>query len=173
VLRCYSVGTGLGVSGTVSDDDKMRVDDNSRLVDQSLSLYLSLSLFSLTHSLTLSVIALSLSRYLSLSSGDIVSTYKQRGSKPDPSKGIVRLDGDMFSQALELWGFLSTFSQPLKVLTLPSIAHLAGALRACDVSYKKLRGNTKGTFCFYFPYITCASDPLRSQSVFTVVTFIA
>ena len=61
-----------------------------------------------------------------------------------PSSGIVRLEGELFGQILEFWGFLSTFAQPLKVLTIPSIPHLCSAVRACEPSLKKLRLNSRG-----------------------------
>ena len=65
-------------------------------------------------------------------------------SRPHPSSGIVRLEGELFGQILEFWGFLSTFAQPLKVLTIPSIPHLCSAVRACEPSLKKLRLNSRG-----------------------------
>ena len=57
---------------------------------------------------------------------------------------LVRLDGDIFGQVLELWGFLCTFAQPLKALTIPSILHLCNSVRACEPNFKKLMMNAQG-----------------------------
>ena len=35
--------------------------------------------------------------------------------RPEPARGSVPLDGEAFGHVLELWGFLCTFSAPLKV----------------------------------------------------------
>ena len=72
------------------------------------------------------------------------SGIKGPESPPLPPSGAVRLEGELFGQLLEFWTFLSTFSQPLKVLSIPSIAHLTGALKACDPNFKKLKLNSKG-----------------------------
>ena len=72
------------------------------------------------------------------------SGIKRPESLPLPPSGAVRLEGELFGQVLEFWTFLSTFSQPLKVLSIPSIAQLTGALRACDPNFKKLKLNSKG-----------------------------
>ena len=57
---------------------------------------------------------------------------------------LVRLEGDIFGQVLELWGFLCTFAQPLKALTIPSISHLCNSVRACEPNFKKLMMNSRG-----------------------------
>ena len=82
---------------------------------------------------------------------------------------LVKLDGETFGQVLELWGFLCTFAQPLKVLTIPSIPHLCNAIKACEPNLKKLKMNSRGasrsfetvsaryvrsSFCTVLSYIT-------------------
>ena len=82
---------------------------------------------------------------------------------------LVKLDGETFGQVLELWGFLCTFAQPLKVLTIPSIPHLCNAIKACEPNFKKLKMNSRGasrsfetvsaryvrsSFCTVLSYIT-------------------
>ena len=64
--------------------------------------------------------------------------------RPCSSNGLVRMDGEQYGQILELWGFLCTFAQPLKVLTIPSISHLTDSIRACEPNYHKLRLHSRG-----------------------------
>lgn len=65
-------------------------------------------------------------------------------SRPCPLNALVRIDGELYGQILELWGFLCTFAQPLKVLTVPSISRLTNSIRACEPNFKKLRLHTRG-----------------------------
>lgn len=76
--------------------------------------------------------------------GEMELTHVPSAPRPHPTSGIVRLEGELFGQILEFWGFLSTFAQPLKVLTIPSIPHLCSAVRACEPSLKKVRLNSRG-----------------------------
>jgi hypothetical protein len=64
-------------------------------------------------------------------------------SRPEPFKGPVRLDGESYDQILELWGFMSTFSGLLKVLTLPSISVFTDAIRVVEPNYRKVLLNSR------------------------------
>ena len=64
--------------------------------------------------------------------------------RPEPVNGCVPLDGEIFGQVLELWGFLCTFSSPLKIVAIPTLNHFANALKACDPAYRHLQQHARG-----------------------------
>ena len=64
--------------------------------------------------------------------------------RPEPLNGSVPLDGEVFGQVLELWGFLCTFATPLKIVAIPSLNHFANALKACDPAYRHLHQHARG-----------------------------
>jgi hypothetical protein len=67
-----------------------------------------------------------------------------RPPRPEPERGCVPFDGEAFGQALELWGFLTTFAAPLKIRAMPSLDHFVNALKATDPTYRHLSLHARG-----------------------------
>ncbi len=57
-----------------------------------------------------------------------------RGPQPLPSDGLVALPGGIFTEALEVWEFLCSYSHVLRVVEIPSIDAFCQYLRLCDPS---------------------------------------
>lgn len=67
-------------------------------------------------------------------SGDDAS----KTSRPKPVNGPVLMDGNVFGKVLEIWEYLHTFAESLKIENIPSIDDFMTALRIHDSTCKQL-----------------------------------
>ena len=77
----------------------------------------------------------------------------------------------MFGQVLELWGFLCTFSTPLKIVAVPSLNHFANALKSCDPAYRHLHQHARGALHTFEAVSVHAADAGDSPNRLTEPTY--
>ena len=64
------------------------------------------------------------------------SSVPDRGDRPDPLHGLVKIHGGVFTQLLELWEFLTTFHKQFNLSMIPTLETVISALKICDPSFE-------------------------------------